>query len=136
MNNNVIVKINGKQIDAQHLTVKGMPAVDNPERNNVLPVVKSTYTATVNVDSNEILYFKQMSKDLLKKDKALRKGIRLLKIAQRTADVHKKRYYYHIAELKLTAALGKDMGLHFVIGGGKYVVAKDFKTQKVRIFKE
>lgn len=132
MNNNVIVKINGKRIDAQHLTVKGMPAVDNSER----PVVKSTYTATVNVDNNEILYFKQMCKDLLKKDKALRKGIRLLKIAQRTADVHKKRYYYNIAELKLTAALGKDMELHFVIGGRKYVVAKDFKTQKVRIFKE
>lgn len=132
MNNNVIVKINGKRIDTQHLTVKGMPAVDNPE----IPVVKNTYTATVNVDSNEILYFNQMSKDLLKKDKALRKGIRLLKIAQRTADVHKKRYYYHIAELKLTAALGKDTELHFVIGGGKYVIAKDFKTQKVRIFKE
>ena len=136
MNNNFIVKIGDKQIDARCLTVQGMPAVYNPARNYVLPVVKREYTATVNLDRNGILYFKQMSKDLLKKDKALRKGIRLLKMAQRTTEVHKKQYYYHIAELKLTTALGKDMELRFATGGRKYVVAKDFKTQKVRLFKE
>ena len=39
MNNNFIVKIGDKQIDARRLTVQGMPAVYNPARTYALPVV-------------------------------------------------------------------------------------------------
>lgn len=70
----------------------------------------------------------------IRTNKALNDGIRLLKMWQKEKEPHRKKYYWHISELKLSRALGNEQMLHFMLNRKSYILAKDMHG-KVRIYK-
>lgn len=68
----------------------------------------------------------------IRTNKALNDGIRLLKMWQKEKEPHRKKYYWHISELKLSRALGNEQVLSFQIGGVDYNLHRD-QSGKARI---
>lgn len=63
--------------------------------------------------------------DIEKTERYLRQGIRLLKMWQKEKEPHRKKYYWHISELKLSRALGDEQVLSFQISGVDYNLHRD-----------
>lgn len=70
--------------------------------------------------------------DVEKVERYLLQGIRLLKMWQKEKEPHRKKYYWHISELKLSRALGNEQALSFQIGGVDYNLHRD-QSGKARI---
>ena len=120
-------------------TIIGAPAVYDPHKCVVLPIAKKQYTVHVNLDGRGKRAMKEMARflqgrDYLRREQALRDGLRLLKMWQKEKEPHRKAYYWHLHELKLARALGKDTSINFVSGGSQYSLSLDHR-HKPHIYK-
>lgn len=119
------------------MPVIGAPAVYDPHRCYPMHVAEKSYTVHVNLDERGKRAMKEMArflrgKDCVRREQALRDGLRLLKMWQKEKEPHRKAYYWHLHELKLARALGKDWNICFMLDGRKYELSRTIHN-KVRI---
>lgn len=121
------------------MPVIGAPAVYDPHKCYPMHVAEKSYTVHVNLDERGKRAMKEMArflrgKDYVRREQALRDGLRLLKMWQKEKEPHRKAYYWHLHELKLARALGKDWNICFMLDGCKYELSRTIRN-KVRISK-
>lgn len=115
------------------------PAVNDPTAFYPLHVLETepqTFTFHINLDERKRRELLNLfyDKKTRRAERCLKDGIRLLGMWQREKEPHRKAYYWHISELKLTRALGKDPLLHFTLDNKPYKLARDIRGN-VRIYK-
>jgi len=113
------------------------PAVYDPTKCYPLHVVDAEpMTFHINLDEKKRRELLNLfyDKNTRRAERCLKDGIRLLGMWQREKEPHRKAYYWHISELKLTRALGNEPLLHFTIDKKAYKLARDIRGN-VRIYK-
>ena len=125
-------------LDFTHAATLDTPAVQNPTKCNCLHANTEPKTLTFHVNLDERKRRELLNlfydKKTRRAERCLKDGIRILDMWQREKEPHRKAYYWHISELKLTRALGDEPLLHFMLNRKPYILAKDMHG-KVRIYK-
>jgi len=125
--------------DFMHAATLGTPVLQDPNKCYVLHVdiEPSTFTFHVNLDGRKRRELLNLfyDKKTRRAERCLKQGIRLLNMWQREKEPHRKAYYWHISELKLTRALGNEPLLHFTIDKRTYKLMRDVHGN-VKIYKK